>query len=265
MMQFFGHAGLRNLFTHHLGAASENSAADVDDEDTEDGADRSGARRRRKTEDLEKRFPSVPSEQGRELMRSGTFGSNEYFQDIRRGRKARLASRLMYRELGVDRCQASKTNEMISQVPLILQRIWKIDLTDVTQDLLPSSNADMIIHYNSRCYSGQFSDDGNFFFSCAQDFKVRMYDTSNPYKWKYYKTVDYPSGQWTITDASLSPDNKFLAYSSIQSVVCMASTDPGQTGEPWRLDFSDLAQPSQLPLRSRHFGVRKICYQLHPW
>jgi hypothetical protein len=44
-----------------------------------------------------------------------------------------------------------------------------------------------------------------------------MYDTSNPFEWKYYKTVDYPFGQWTITDASLSPDNKFLAYSSIRT------------------------------------------------
>ena len=45
----------------------------------------------------------------------------------------------------------------------------------------------MIINYNYRCYSGQFSKDGNFFFSCAQDFKVRMYDTSNPFDWKHYK------------------------------------------------------------------------------
>lgn len=67
-----------------------------------------------------------------------------------------------------------------------------------------------------------------------------MYDTSNPYKWRYYKTVIYPFGQWTITDASLSPDNKYLAYSSIRSIVCLAPTDPNETAEPWLLDFSDL-------------------------
>lgn len=55
------------------------------------------------------------------------------------------------------------------------------------QDMVPKDNADMIIHYNTRCYSGQFSDDGNFFFTCCQDFKVRMYDTSDPYNWSYYK------------------------------------------------------------------------------
>ena len=67
-----------------------------------------------------------------------------------------------------------------------------------------------------------------------------MYDTSNPYEWKYYKTVDYPYGQWTITDATLSPDNRYLAYSSIRSTVCLAATDPGETGEPHHLDFTDL-------------------------
>jgi WD repeat-containing protein 23 len=104
--------------------------------------------------------------------------------------------------------------------------------------MIPSSSPDTIINHDARCYSGQFSDDGNFFFSCSQDFQVRMYDTSNPYQWRYYKKVRYPSGRWTITDASLSPDNKYLAYSSITSVVCLAPTDPGVDTEPWMLDFS---------------------------
>lgn len=100
------------------------------------------------------------------------------------------------------------------------------------------SAAEKIIHFDSRCYSGQFSDDGNFFFCCSQDFNVRMYDTSNPHDWKYYKTVEYPMGRWTITDASLSPDNKFLAYSSIKNVVCLATTDPTSQSAPTMLDFS---------------------------
>ncbi|KAI9827101.1 MAG: hypothetical protein M1826_006465 [Phylliscum demangeonii] len=75
----------------------------------------------------------------------------------------------------------------------------------------------------------------------AQDFRVRMYDTSNPYRWTYYKTVKYHGGNWTITDASLSPDNKFLAYSSIDSVVCLASTDPKDDAEPWRLDLAQMS------------------------
>ena len=104
--------------------------------------------------------------------------------------------------------------------------------------MIPSSPADFVVDYDSKCYSGQFSEDGNFFFSCSQDFRVRMYDTSNPYRWKYYKSVIYPGGQWTITDASLSPDNRFLAYSSIRSIVCLAPTDPDADNEPYLLDFA---------------------------
>lgn len=103
--------------------------------------------------------------------------------------------------------------------------------------MLPGSEADFIIHYDARSYSGQFSEDGNFFYSCSQDFRVRMYDTSNPYEWKYYKTVDYIGGRWTITDACLSPDNRYLAYSSITSRVFLANTSPGD-GEMIPLEFS---------------------------
>lgn len=106
--------------------------------------------------------------------------------------------------------------------------------------MIPSTTADTIIHYDSPVYSGQFSDDGNFFFAAVQDFKVRMYDTSNPYHWKYYKTVVMPQGRWTLTDASLSPDNKSLAYTSICNMVCLAPTDPNDAGDPYMLDMSDM-------------------------
>ena len=105
------------------------------------------------------------------------------------------------------------------------------------QDLVPATRAEQIIHYDDPVYSGQFSDDGNFFYSCSQDFNVRMYDTSNPFEWKHYKTVGYPWGQWTLTDASLSPDNKWLAYTSIQSMVSIAPTDPNDNGDPYTLDL----------------------------
>lgn len=89
-----------------------------------------------------------------------------------------------------------------------------------------------------------------------------MYDTSNPYDWKYYKTALYPYGQWTITDASLSPDNKFLAYSSIRSIVCLAPTDPTLSADaPTMLDFSDLGYRSRRnPFGGghSHFGVNHI-------
>ncbi|MCJ1473444.1 hypothetical protein MMC13_002095 [Lambiella insularis] len=226
ILQLLGHAGLRRIFASRGGTRSGLPELDGEESDDDDGLEvgygSTVGRRRRKCQASKVDFPEVPSVAGQELMNSGNFGFNECYRDILRRKKQKLGRRVLTRELGQDTAQDRRGNKLLSQ------------------GLLPSSNADTIIHYNARCYSGQFSDDGNFFFSCAQDFKVRMYDTSNPYAWKYYKTVVYPFGQWTITDASLSPDNKYLAYSSIRSTVCLAPTDPNECGEPWLLDFADL-------------------------
>ncbi|KAI4259515.1 MAG: hypothetical protein LQ352_000702 [Teloschistes flavicans] len=239
IMRLFGHAGLRDLFTNHRSGDSGNLSDD--DDDSDNGY---GNRRRRRGKASKGRYPAVPSEEGERLMAAGTFGESEHFEDKLRNRKRRLATRLMYRELGTSPYAPNRANKLAAQ------------------SLIPSSNADTIIHYNDRCYSGQFSDDGNFFFSCGKDFKVRMYDTSNPYEWKYYKTAIYPYGQWTITDASLSPDNRFLAYSSIRSVVCLAPTDPTLSADsPLFLDFSDMGQISrQDRFRGGHsnFGIWSI-------
>jgi len=103
--------------------------------------------------------------------------------------------------------------------------------------MVPSTKAEMIIQYDACVFSGQFSNDGNFYFACGQDFRVRMYDTSNPHDWKHYKTVEYPDGRWTLTDGSLSPDNRWLAYTSISSEVCLAPTNPDDRGDPYTMDL----------------------------
>lgn len=84
---------------------------------------------------------------------------------------------------------------------------------------------------------------------------VRLYDTSNPYKWKYYKSLTHPFSSWTITDASLSPDNRKLAYSSVASTVCLASTDPTDDGDPLQLDFAYMGTRSGTRRRGGSFGV----------
>ncbi|KAJ9155652.1 WD repeat domain-containing protein [Pleurostoma richardsiae] len=177
------------------------------------------SRRRRRTPPDPNRFPKVPSEKGRELMESGKFGST----DRHIATQKKLARRILDRELGI----GDRTSRQINQDAM-------------AQSMIPTSDADMIIHYRNPVYCGQFSDDGNFFYSCVKDFKVRMYDTSNPYNWRHYKTVSYPFGQWALTDAHLSPDSKWLAYTSLQSHVCFAPTDPNDTGDPYTLDLGDM-------------------------
>lgn len=183
IMQLLGHAGLGRIFAADFSQRSllwrrRLDDEEEDDDDDDDNSDpgtgydpvvptgTSGRKRRPRGRDL---LEKVPSEQGRELMEMGTFGSNPRREDTIK-RKKRLAYDIMRRELGIGSHGRQKN----------ATRLLK-------QDMIPESVADTIIHYNARCYSGQFSDDGNFFFSCAQDFKVRMYDTSNPYDWKYYK------------------------------------------------------------------------------
>ncbi|KAK3500750.1 WD40-repeat-containing domain protein [Neurospora crassa] len=164
-------------------------------------------------------FPKVPSEQGQKLMESGVFGAFDLREPD--SKKKKLTRRLLDRELGLGDRTAQKTN-----------------LALMAQQMIPSSKPEMVIHYDDPVCCGQFSDDGNFFYACVKDFKVRMYDTSNPYNWKHYKTVRYPFGQWTLTDADLSPDNKWLAYTSLTSQVCFAPTDPNDTGDPYTLDLA---------------------------
>ncbi|KAH0538823.1 hypothetical protein FGG08_004599 [Glutinoglossum americanum] len=186
LLHLLGQVG---IFAEQLGSYSlhtrirrhQDSDEDGEDEEPEGGYGGIGKRRRARD-----RYPSIPSDAGRALMSSGTFGDNELYEDGHERKGIGMSSRIFMRELGF--------------------------YTGVREQI------------QSRLM--------------AQDFKIRLYDTSNPYRWKYYRTVEYPYGQWTITDASLSPDNKLLAYSSIQCVVCLAPTDPDEAGEPWLLDFS---------------------------
>ncbi|KAI1815421.1 WD40-repeat-containing domain protein [Poronia punctata] len=166
------------------------------------------------------RFPKVPSDKGRELMNSGTFGANDISSPL--NKKKRLARRILDRELGLGDGAYRRMNQGV-----------------MAQSMIPSTEPEMIIHYPDNVYSGQFSADGNFFYACVKDFQVRMYDTSNPYNWRHYKTVTFPFGSWTLTDATLSPDNKWLAYTSIQSNVCLAPTDPNDTGDPYTLSLTE--------------------------
>jgi WD repeat-containing protein 23 len=167
-MQVLGHAGLSRIFA----GDRRRHLLQPDDEEEDSESDHTGyggiAPRSRRGRGR-KAFQKVPSDEGRALMESGNFGSNYRREDTIK-RKKKLQYRIMRRELGLG--STGRQNNSNQQM---------------TQGMIPSSKADTIIHYNARCYSGQFSNDGNFFFSCAQDFRVRMYDTSNPYDWKYYK------------------------------------------------------------------------------
>lgn len=167
LLQLISQTGFRRIFYSPQGARGRGE----DDNDDDDDSYHPGSRNRARARRPHVPFPKIPSEEGRALMSSGTFGTNERLESTILPRK-KLARKILERELGSGSFGRQRN----------INRL-------VSQEMIPASSADSIIHYDSRCYSGQFSDDGNFFFSCSQDFRVRMYDTSNPYKWRYYKSV----------------------------------------------------------------------------
>ena len=117
IMQLLGHAGLRRIFADHGGAGVRVTLGDDDDNNLEDGYG-GLARRRRRPKSTTSQLPKIPSEEGEKLMESGVFGSNEYYQDVLKKRKTKLARRLMSRELGIKGDYSQRANALISQVSL---------------------------------------------------------------------------------------------------------------------------------------------------
>ncbi|PUU77426.1 WD40-repeat-containing domain protein [Tuber borchii] len=211
-----------------------------------------GCRQRRASLRSGEDVDPVPNLEGRKLMKSGEFGSDDFTKRPNWESKGDSAG---VRNKSIPRTSLSKLllqRELGHYTGGRERRLNQL----VAQSMVPSTNADFIAHYNTRSYSGQFSEDGNFFYCCSQDFRVRMYDTSDPYQWKYYKTVDYIGGRWTITDATLSPDNRHLAYSSITTRVCLASTTP-EDDEMHPLEFSNSRNHNRNAMDPR-YGIWSI-------
>ncbi|KAK9288345.1 hypothetical protein L1049_016798 [Liquidambar formosana] len=70
---------------------------------------------------------------------------------------------------------------------------------------------------NSRAYVSQFSADGSLFIAGCQGSQIRIYNVDSG--WKVQKDILAKSLMWTITDTSLSPDQRYLVYASMSPVV----------------------------------------------
>lgn len=87
------------------------------DEDDNDDNDIFDYRRRPARRGGSDQFPKVPSEAGMELMGSGDFGRNSHYVDDLKKRKKALATKLMWRELGIDtNGMRERSSQLISQV-----------------------------------------------------------------------------------------------------------------------------------------------------
>lgn len=102
--QLLGTNGLARLLARGAGGIAPflGQGGDSDDDEDDDFDPRMSRRTRSSRRPPRQRveFEKVPSEEGRKLMLSGTFGGNERAEDSFKRRK-KLASRLMRREMGL--------------------------------------------------------------------------------------------------------------------------------------------------------------------
>jgi DDB1- and CUL4-associated factor 11 len=102
--------------------AHDDDEFEVNDEDGEYGPMRMRSRRRLPLDP--NRFPKVPSDEGTELMNSGTFGSNEedsinMSERGSMGKKKKLARRILDRELAIDSHAKQRLNQrLMAQVQI---------------------------------------------------------------------------------------------------------------------------------------------------
>lgn len=91
------------------------------------------------------------------------------------------------------------------------------DNCHVSSRYLPTNGPRRVDKMKSRVYVSQFSSDGSLLVAACQDELIRIYDVDNG--WKVQKNILTKSLRWTVTDTSLSPDQRFLVYSSLSPVV----------------------------------------------
>ncbi|KAJ7110375.1 WD40 repeat-like protein [Mycena crocata] len=170
-----------------------------------------------------------PQEVGLKLLHSGDFG--------------RVGNKIKSRrnDLNIAKLLRSRASQA-------RPRVYK---EDFTSGLIPNTNGTTVSEYSANVYTAQYSPDSSFFYTCSQDFRLNVFDTTVPARprepgvrqretvphlktnMKVINSIQAHPGRWTITDANLSPDNERLIYSSISSTVYMTSTtDPAPAQIP---------------------------------
>ncbi|KAG8389407.1 hypothetical protein BUALT_Bualt02G0226000 [Buddleja alternifolia] len=91
------------------------------------------------------------------------------------------------------------------------------DCRHVLSKYLPVNGPWVVDQMSTRAYVSQFSVDGSLFVAAFQGSQIRIYDVEGG--WKVQKNILARSLRWTITDTSLSPDQRHLVYASMSPIV----------------------------------------------
>ncbi|KAG2619343.1 LEC14B protein-like isoform X1 [Panicum virgatum] len=82
---------------------------------------------------------------------------------------------------------------------------------------VPMNGPEFLDRMDSRAYVSQFSADGTLFVAGFQGSHIRIYDVDRG--WIVHKDIHARSLRWTISDVSLSPDQRYLVYSSLAPII----------------------------------------------
>ena len=246
---------LRQLLTYGLVTLESHQTGDDEEEEEEEEEGLSSWLRRGtsgKPEDLWEPIKE-PVRAGAELEYGGEFGR------VPKRPKGAPESAFVQSKSIADTIEQRKLG----------RRAWPKTELDA---LIPNTNGVVVAQYPAPCYSGQYSEDSSFFYTCTRDMRVHIYDTTMaprrdvleveddtiPYRLRRHmlpeyleqatslnpiQTIEARYGQWTITDANLSPDNQWMIYSSITPYVGLSPVRPIYGGDEAHanqvtLDFS---------------------------
>ena len=117
ILQLLGPATFRRIFQDHSrsGGGQEGDGENAGLEDDGDYVGLTRRRRRRARAFPKPACPLQPSAEGKKLMETGVFGSNDQRKTSTRQKKPLMATRLMGRELGQE-VESKKANQLITQV-----------------------------------------------------------------------------------------------------------------------------------------------------
>ncbi|XVF38597.1 hypothetical protein REPUB_Repub20aG0116000 [Reevesia pubescens] len=106
-------------------------------------------------------------------------------------------------------------------------RFSSADSCHVLSRYLPINGPWWVDRMQSPAYVSQFSADGSLFVAGFQGSHIRIYNVDKG--WKVQKDILAKNLRWTITDTSLSPDQRFLVYASLSPVVHIVNVGSAAT------------------------------------
>ncbi|XP_062022977.1 LEC14B protein [Rosa rugosa] len=106
-------------------------------------------------------------------------------------------------------------------------RFSSADCCHVLGRYLPLNGPWLVDQMPSRAYVSQFSADGSLFVAGFQGSHIRIYNVDKG--WKVQKDIPAKSMRWTVTDTSLSPDQRHLVYASMSPIVHIVNVGSAET------------------------------------